>query len=135
MNHLTCICLSAAVAAVGFALPAQAGETVREVMVVAPVSGHEAGQGHVHSQTQALNGQLSLGGFSGGVGNTFGSICCSGGGGFVVVTGSTRRAGGGADGDIAFRQARDAAFGQSIGGAAIDRSFRFRANRIQRSGF
>ncbi len=90
---------------------------------------------HDEPQSPGLNGHMDLGGLTGGVGNTFGSHCCSGGGGgFFIVTGSTRR-GDGADGDIAFRQARDAAFGRSLGGPAIDRAFRFRANRIQRSGF
>jgi len=83
--------------------------------------------------TSSLNGQMELGSLSGGVGNSYGAICCSGGGGFVVVGGGVSR--GGQEGDIAFRRSRDAAFGRTLGGLATDRAFRFRANRIQRSGF
>ena len=136
MKHLVVTCLAVVMAGGAFAVPAQAGGAGRDVLVFESVPAHEVRyQGYEHVQAPALNGQLSLGGLNGGVGNTYGSLCCSSGGGFVIVTGSTRRAGGAADGDIAFRQARDAAFGRSLGGAAIDRAFRFRANRIQRSGF
>ena len=83
--------------------------------------------------TSSLNGQMELGILSGGVGNSYGAVCCSGGGGFVVVGGGVSR--GGQEGDIAFRRSRDAAFGRTLGGLATDRAFRFRANRIQRSGF
>ncbi len=131
MRNLSSLIATAAVAAVMFAAPVQAGDAGSAYYEFAP-AGSSHGQAPV--RTHALNGQLALGGLSGGVGNTFGSVCCSGGGGFFVVTGSTR-SGRSADGDIAFRQARDAAFGRSFGGPAIDRTFRFRANRIQRSGF
>ena len=141
MKHLVVICLAVVMAGGALAVPVQAGGAGRDVLVFEPVPAYEVPahevryQGYEHVQAPALNGQLSLGGLNGGVGNTYGSVCCSSGGGFVIVTGSTRRAGGAADGDIAFRQARDAAFGRSLGGAAVDRAFRFRANRIQRSGF
>lgn len=131
MRNLLSLIATAAVGAVMFAAPVHAGDAGSAYYEFAPDYSHSA---DVPATTYALNGQLALGGLSGGVGNTFGSVCCSGGGGFFVVTGSTRRAGS-ENGDIAFRQARDAAFGRSIGGPAIDRAFRFRANRIQRSGF
>jgi|GEM_PF-6331876 len=83
---------------------------------------------------QVLNGQMELFSLNGGVGNTYGSFCCSSGHGFVVIGGSART-GSGAQGDVAFRRARDASFGLSFGGVARDRAFRMRANRIQRSGF
>lgn len=86
----------------------------------------------VAAQTE-LNGHLQIGGLAGGVGNTFGAFCCTSSG-FVVVGGDTRRGfGTRGSGNVAFRQARDATFGISIGGPAIDRGFRFRANSIQRS--
>jgi hypothetical protein len=84
--------------------------------------------------TSSLNGQMHLDSLSGGVGNTYGTACCSGGGGFAVV-GGRGFSRGGQNGDIAFRRAGDSVFGRSIGGPGIDRSFRFRANSIQRSGF
>lgn len=80
----------------------------------------------------ALNGQLALGGLSGGVGNTYGTYCCTGGSA-VVAFGVPRRQG--LDGDIAFRAARDVAFANPFSGPATDRAFRFRGNAIQRSGF
>lgn len=128
--------LTAISAAGAFASSAQAGDANRSWQM----SGADAEvYVPVEPQTRSLNGDMALGSLSGGVGNTFGSHCCSSGGGFFVVTGSTGRggaqSGNGADGDIAFRQARDAAFGRSFGGPAIDRAFRFRANGIQRSGF
>jgi len=131
MRNLLSLIAIATVSAVMFAAPVQAGDAGSTYYEFTPDYSHSV---ETPATAYALNGQLALGGLSGGVGNTFGSFCCSGGGGFFVVTGSTRR-GGSENGDIAFRQARDAAFGQSIGGPAIDRAFRFRANRIQRSGF
>ncbi|GAB5504469.1 hypothetical protein [Pyruvatibacter sp.] len=131
MKAFASLIATAAFAAGAFASSAQAGDANRSWQM----SGSDAdAYVHVEPQSHSLNGHMALGSLSGGVGNTFGSHCCSSGGGFFIVTGSTRR-GDGADGDIAFRQARDAAFGQSLGGPAIDRAFRFRANRIQRSGF
>jgi hypothetical protein len=129
MKAFASLIATVAFAAGAFASSTQAGDANRSWQM----SGADA-YVHVEPQSPSLNGHMVLGGLTGGVGNTFGSHCCSSGGGFFIVTGSTRR-GDGADGDIAFRQARDAAFGQSFGGPAIDRAFRFRANRIQRSGF
>lgn len=75
-----------------------------------------------------LNGQLALGGLSGGVGNAHGAFCCTGGDGFVVF-GEPRRQG--SDANIAFRAARDTAFANPFSGLGSDRGFRFRASRIQ----
>lgn len=88
---------------------------------------------HAHAgDAGSLNGTMALSALTGGVGNTQGTHCC-GQGGFVVVIGGTGPAD--ADGAIGLRQARDRSFGQSFGGAVTDRSFRFRANSVQRSGF
>jgi len=131
MKAFASLIATVAFAAGAFASSAQAGDANRSWQM----SGANAeAYVHVEPQSPSLNGYMALGSLSGGVGNTFGSYCCSSGGGFFIVTGSTRR-GDGVDGDIAFRQARDAAFGRSLGGPAIDRAFRFRANGIQRSGF
>jgi len=112
-------------------LPALAEPAASEVWIWPP----EAQAGHPpHAETPSdeLNGQLAIASLAGGVGNTYGATCCTGGGFYFAVGGIRRQ---GMDGDIAFRAARDATFGRSIGGPGIDRAFRFRANSIQSSGF